>query len=156
MIIYGGWNGKTTLCDMFLLNVIDYVWWEVILSNCIPRAYGRMFFKEESLYYIGGRTDTEVRSEVIKFDLSGLLSGEGDRYIFELESFTISQKQAEQNKTLLDDYQFIKLLGCSPLKISYLTADVGVPEYVANEKRSRMSLIEPIKFFISEEGLKCF
>jgi hypothetical protein len=92
MIVYGGWNGKTTLGDMFILDSSEYVWWEIILTNQIPRAYGRLFFKEDGVYYIGGRTDTEVRSEILKFDFTGLLSGGADQYSFDVESFTIKEK----------------------------------------------------------------
>lgn len=128
MVVYGGWNGKTTLSDMFILDCGEYVWWEILLNSPIPRAYGRVLFRDEALYYVGGRTDTEVRQEVMKFDLSTLLAGGSDYYIFDVELFTIKDKAVDQSKSLLENYKFVRLLGYSPSEIVYLAEDVSFQE----------------------------
>ena len=125
MIIYGGWNGKKTLSDIFLLDCTEYVWWEIMMKHPIPRTYGRMMFKDESLYYFGGRTDTEVRSEGMRFDLGNLLSGGSDYYIFDAESCTIKDKPVDRSRNPLEEYRYIRVLDFTPIELVYLVEKIG-------------------------------
>lgn len=145
MIIYGGWNGKKTLSDIFMLDCTEYVWWEIIMKHPIPRTYGHMMFKDEALYYFGGRTDTEVRSEVMRFDLCNLLTGGSDYYIFDAESCTIKDKPVDRSRNPLEEYRYIRVLDFTPTELVYLVEKIGGEEaqtYTAAMSKSNRSMVK--------------
>ena len=63
MAIYGGCDGNVALDDLFVLDCVNFVWWEVAVKQGLARLYGALWTHSTRLYFFGGRMELEVSTE---------------------------------------------------------------------------------------------
>lgn len=145
MCVYGGWDGKKILDDLFVLDCNDFKWWKVESKRNFPRAYGQMLCYEKLLIFFGGRPDPNYdSSDIYRLNIFDVLFG--TQKTMNYSTHTIEEMDIKSIKNKIDDYHLLCRIGRGNFGYVYLAQHkdhLGEEDkYVAIKRLKKYNIIK--------------